>query len=404
MASFLQFLPLFLSSLFLFCRISLAQNSPFLLPVTKDDSTSLYLTTLSYGTPLSPTSLVVDLNSHSIWVDCTFRDAPSGTMQIVPRRSIPCLAAKTHEMETSKDSVRGREYLIFPENREIPGEGKLVQDVVALQESTASKIQLLFACSPSLQLNGAKGMIGLGRARTSLASQIFSSFNTQRKFTLCLSSSSGAVLFGNPGAEISRSLTFTPLATSQSQEHPSSEYFINVKSIKINGKKLSLSSFLRSQDHGRAQLSSVVPYTTLESSTYATLEKAYAKAAMAMNMTRVASVSPFGLCFGSKGIENLKSGPHVPVIELVLQSEMVKWRINGRNSMVRVNGEVMCLGFLDGGLNPRDPIVVGAYQMEDVILQFDLETSMLGFSSSLLIRDSSCSDLNFSYMPKKSSA
>ncbi|KAI4317755.1 hypothetical protein L6164_025599 [Bauhinia variegata] len=72
--------------------------------------------------------------------------------------------------------------------------------------------------------------------------------------------------------------------------------------------------------------------------------------------------------------------------------------------MVRVNGEVMCLGFLDGGLNPRDPIVVGAYQMEDVILQFDLETSMLGFSSSLLIRDSSCSDLNFSYMPKKSSA
>ncbi|KAI4345574.1 hypothetical protein L6164_012682 [Bauhinia variegata] len=326
-------------------------------------------------------------------------------MKIVPRRSIPCLAAKTHEIETTKDSNRGQEYLIFPENSvtgKISSGGKLVQDLIAFQESEpeASKIPLLFTCSPlGSRVNG---IIGLGRTRTSLASQIFFSFNSQRKFTLCLSSSSGAVLFGNMAAENFRSLTFTPLLTNQNQKHPSSEYFININSIKINGKKLSISSILQSNDHGRARLSTTVSYTTMESSIYATLEKAYAQAAMAMNMTQVAPVSPFGLCFSSEGIESSKSGPNVPVIDLVLQSEMVKWRINDRNSMVRVNSEVMCLGFLDGGLKLRDPIVLGAYQMEDVVLQFDLETSMLGFSSSLLIRDSSCSDFRFCSMPKES--
>lgn len=57
------------------------------------------------------------------------------------------------------------------------------------------------------------------------------------------------------------------------------------------------------------KLSTIQPYTTMESSVYATFSKAYIKAATFMNMTRVAAVAPFGLCFSS----NL--GPLVPEID-----------------------------------------------------------------------------------------
>ena len=63
--------------------------------------------------------------------------------------------------------------------------------------------------------------------------------------------------------------------------------------------------------------------------------------------------------------------------------------------MVRVSDEVVCLGFLDGGVNPRNSIVIGGYQLEDVVVQFDLATSMVGFSSSLVAKNTKCSDFKF---------
>lgn len=105
-----------------------------------------------------------------------------------------------------------------------------------------------------------------------------------------------------------------------------------------------------------------------------------------MNMTMVAPVAPFGVCFRSQRV--------VPEIELVLQSELVKWRIEGRNSMVQVSDSVMCLGFVDGGMDLSDSVVLGGYQLEDHILEFNLGTGMMGFSSSSLLNEgNSCSKI-----------
>lgn len=69
--------------------------------------------------------------------------------------------------------------------------------------------------------------------------------------------------------------------------------------------------------------------------------------------------------------------------------------------MVEVSDEVMCLGFLDGGSSPRASIVIGGYQLEDNLLEFNLATSMFGFSSSLLMRDTTCSDLKLYSIPSE---
>ncbi|KAE9453188.1 hypothetical protein C3L33_14945, partial [Rhododendron williamsianum] len=80
---------------------------------------------------------------------------------------------------------------------------------------------------------------------------------------------------------------------------------------------------------------------------------------------------------------------------IVNPSESVYWTIFGSNSMVQVSDKVLCLGFVDGGLNPRTSIVIGGYQIEDNLLQFDLAASRLGFSSSLFFRQTTCANFNF---------
>ncbi|KAF4347761.1 hypothetical protein G4B88_019533 [Cannabis sativa] len=82
----------------------------------------------------------------------------------------------------------------------------------------------------------------------------------------------------------------------------------------------------------------------------------------------------------------------------------VVWRINGANSMVFVNKDVACLGFVDGGplrfvdwgiKFTRTSIVIGGHQIEVNLIQIDLVASRLGFSSSLLATQTTCSNFNF---------
>lgn len=407
MASLSIFLPLF------FSLLSVTSSSPntLLLPITKDPTTQQYLTTISHGTPFVSTNVVVDLSGSVFWLDCPSRKS-SSSLLVIPHRSLQCLTAKSHSQTWPIDQDQHTPCEILPKNTitgKVSTEGILVEDVLELKSTKDSIFQptldFFFACSTSLLLNGlsndAKGIVGFGRSRTSFSSQFFNSVDSQRKITFCLSSSSGIVILGQNNvleSEIFRSLTFTPLVTNQNNE-----YFINVNSIKISGKKVSFNTPSLSQEgysyEGGTKLSSVVPYTTMQSSIYANFKSAFLKAALSMNMSRVVtSVSPFEICFDSKGVDESQTGPNVPVIDFVLQSEMVKWRIYGRNSMVRVNDDVMCLGILDGGDEQKNPIVIGGYQMEDVLVQLDFESSMVGFSSSLLIKDTSCSSFRFGSM------
>lgn len=206
-----------------------------------------------------------------------------------------------------------------------------------------------------------------------------------------------------PKVDASQSLTYTPLitnpvstASAYFQGEASVEYFIGVKSIKINGKAVPLNATLLSidsQGYGGTKISTVHPYTVLETSIYKAVTQAFLKELS--TITRVASVSPFGACFSSKDIGSTRVGPAVPPIDLVLQRQSVYWRVFGANSMVQVSDNVLCLGFVDGGVNPRTSIVIGGRQLEDNLLQFDLATSRLGFSSSLLSRQTTCSNFNF---------
>lgn len=411
MPSLVQFIPLFP---FFFLISFSVSHGPFLpkaiiLPVNKDPSTLQYVTQLYMGANhLAPIKLVVNLGGSFLWTDCGL----SSSQKLVPCNSLKCSMAKPNGCTNSAGFDNNKICGLNTENpfTKLAATGELAEDMFAVEfidelktGSIASIHQFLFSCTSTTLLQGlargAKGMLGLGNSRIALPSQLSDTFGFQRKFALCLSSSNGAIISGESpylsllSHDVSRSMLYTPLISSR-DGGVSQEYYINVKSIKINGKKLSLNTSLFTMDgegHEGTKISTISPFTTMKSSIYKTFVDAYERFGFSMELTKVEPIAPFGLCFSTKVGEL-----NVPSIDLMLQSEMVKWRIYGRNSMVKVSDEVMCLGFLDGGVNQKASIVIGGHQLEDNLLEFNLGTSMLGFTSSLAMRETSCSDFMFS--------
>ncbi|KAK4425721.1 putative aspartic proteinase GIP2 [Sesamum alatum] len=220
------------------------------------------------------------------------------------------------------------------------------------------------------------------------------------KFSLCFPSSGlGKLSIGGPFSStistMSKSLKATPLivnpvstAPAFTVGDPSDEYFIDVKSIRVGRETLSVKNSYFSIDKdgvGGTKFSTIQNFTALHNSIYKPLTRAFTKAASDMKIKSVAAVEPFRACFSSDSISRTPAGPSVPTIDLVLPGNDIYWRIDGANSMVEVDERRMCLAFVDGGSNPRTSVVIGAHQLEENFLEFDLVSSQLKFSSSLLV-------------------
>ena len=412
---------------------SLAQQSfrpkDLLIPVTRDPSTLQYLTTIRQRTPLVPLSLVLDLGGQFLWVDCD-RNYTSSTYRPARCRSSQCsLAGATgcgDCFSPPRPGCNNNTCGLTPDNTvtHTATSGELAEDAVSVQSTNGfnpgqnvTVSRFLFSCAPSFLLQGlargVSGMAGLGRTRIALPSQFASTFSFRRKFAICLSTADGVVFFGDgpygflPNVVYdSDSLKFTPLfinpvstASAFSQGEPSAEYFIGVKSIRVDQNVVKVNSTLLSIDKetgfGGTKISTVNPYTVLEDSIFKAVTEAFVNASAARNITRVASVAPFGACFSTENVFGTRLGAAVPTIELVLQNENVTWSIFGANSVVEVSDGVICLAFVNGGKNPRTSIVIGGYQLEDNLVQFDLAASRLGFSSLLFGRQTTCANFNF---------
>ncbi|GJZ24465.1 basic 7S globulin-like protein [Tanacetum coccineum] len=398
-----------------------------LLPVTKDSSTLQYVASIHQRTPLVPVSLTLDLGGQFMWVNC-YTDYVSSTYRPARCRSAQCSLAKSTSCVTEcpgtpKPGCNNNTCALMPDNSvtRVATIGDLGSDVVTIQSTdgtnpgrVVSVPQFLYVCASALDglASGVAGMAGLGRTKISMPSQFSAAFSFPRIFAICLSGSTnspGVVFFG-PGpyrfllnTEASSNLIYTPLfinpvstASAYTQGDASTEYFIGVKSIKINEKEVPVNKTLLTinrEGFGGTKISTVNPYTVLHTSIYKAILKAFGESLSAV--PRVAPIAPFGLCFNSTNLGSTRVGPAVPQIDLVLQNSKVFWRIFGANSMVQVRDDVSCLGVVDGGVDVMTSIVIGGRQIEDNLLQFDLARSRLGFSSSLLFRQTTCANFNF---------
>ncbi|KAI9127217.1 hypothetical protein K1719_001776 [Acacia pycnantha] len=63
--------------------------------------------------------------------------------------------------------------------------------------------------------------------------------------------------------------------------------------------------------------------------------------------------------------------------------------------MVPVKDDILCLGVFEGGEYLEKSILMGTYQLENNLLQFDLDSSQLELSSLLFGRMTTCGNFNF---------
>ncbi|KAK8564869.1 hypothetical protein V6N13_020006 [Hibiscus sabdariffa] len=423
-SSSLHFLLIFLSfSSFYLLSESLTPSKPnrFVLPVQKDQKTNLYVANIYKRTPSLKVPFVVDLNGRLLWVTCE-KSYISSTYRAPRCRSTQCARADSHYCHTCSAEARpgchNNTCGVMSVNpvTGLTAMSELAQDVLSIQSTQGSNPgpmvrvpRFLFTCAPSLLRQkglpgNVQGVAGLGHSPISLPSQLASHFGSAGfapTFALCLAPK-GVMFFGDspyymlPNVEITQPLSYTPLIIS-----PQGEYYMEVRSIKINNKNVPINTTLLSLEKrgvGGTKLSTINPYTVLHHTIFNAVTQFFTKELS--GIPQVKPVAPFGVCFNSKSFKRTRVGAGVPNIDLVLHDNHVVWRIFGANSMVEAAPGVSCLAFVDGGMkNNGASIVIGAYQMENNLIQFDVARSRLGFSSSLLFFKTSCNNFNFTAIP-----
>ncbi|KAF5753674.1 putative nepenthesin [Helianthus annuus] len=431
-----------LTTLFIFSllTISYAATDPFKLtkqtnihfPIRKNQTSLQYYTTFEAGNPQSRTKVdaLIDLGAQTVFFDCqpyvssSYKRAACRSNRCKKALGSVCLWCNSTPRPGCFNNSCGVN--AFNPLTGAFAELELGEDTVRVTSSDGHSIRLNYDV-PKFQFlcaylyvnvlydlpgsNTAKGLVGLARTQVSLVSQISSLFSVAKKFALCIPSDKGLgdIFIGGgpyympPRTEdqslnlSSTLLVINPVRTSPVSAYgeASDDYFINVKTIEIDGKRVSFNSSLLSIDSngvGGTMISTVVPYTTLHSSIYEPLVKDFVKVAAVDGIKRVASVAPFGACFDAKTAPKTIAGPAVPDIDLVLEGKtIVRFKMYGSNTMVEAKKNVICLAFVDGGAEPRTSIVLGGHQLENRVLEFDLAASKLGFTNSLLILNTTCS-------------
>ncbi|CAN6921585.1 unnamed protein product [Brassica oleracea] len=385
----------------------------FVLTVFKDTQTGIYYTNVTVGKPSLVVNLAVDVRGSALWFQCDELGYNSTTYTPILCGSNGCEQTKdqcltcmgTYGPSCRNDTCHAYLQTQMTYNTVL---ASLVKDDVVLSYTSPST-RLPLACMSASEVvaglpYGTQGILGLGNSSTSFVKAMVSSYKIPFKVALCLPSKpgndSGAVYIGGrpyrlrPNRkDVSGLLVSTPLVSiPETRERGEDNYYIDVKSIQVNGKKLSfnhdLLTFNKTSHWGGSKISNIIPYTLLETSIYKALAKAFVGKAQKRK-----AIYPFTDCFSYKsfGGKSLLE-KEVPVISLVLGGG-AKWDIYGPNSLVKVKKTVLCLAFVDAGDGPRIPIEIGGYQMEDNLVEFDLDASKFSFSSSLLRHNTSCSGL-----------
>ncbi|CAI0466324.1 unnamed protein product [Linum tenue] len=416
-------------------------------PRVEDRATNQILTHLHIGTPPITRTFIVDLAGQIPWLDCyttaKYSASTSSTHRLAKCGSAPCsvtaAACSGICRSASGPSCHNNTCQLKTRNpiRNADSLSEVAVDTVTLRSTIGggragkhvSIPNFILACDDSYHLGhlaaGVVGSVGLARSRVSVPSQLSSAATLAAKFAICLPSSpdsNGIMFFGDSpyvfypsdnetrSIDVSYRLIYTKLHTNyrrttapgaRGPEIP--DYFVKISSILVEGSPIRINSTLlefHRSGIGGTRVSTTDPYTVLESSIYRSLVRAFEIEVMKTpRVKKAAAVAPLRNCYEKGDLPMSLSGLSVPEIALVFENADVKWDIFGVNSVVEVSEEVFCLGFVDGGpmtaKGATVAAVIGAYQMQGVLVQFDLGSGTMGFTNTLLAESVECSNFRF---------
>jgi hypothetical protein len=380
---------------------------PVLLPVAKDPATSLYTIPVRDGA-----NHVIDLAGPLLWSTCAVDHLPAK----ISCHDTTCKLANAYRApgchEADRPCASKTQCTAYPYN---PVTGRCAAATLVHTRLIANttdgrnplsqvSVRAVAACAPKKLLArlpaGAAGVAGLADAGLALPAQVAASQRVANRFLLCLPRrGEGVAVFGGgplfllPESAVG-DLTSTLAFTALRRRRDNPLYYIPVQGVTVNQAPVPLPASALAT--GGVVLCTRVPYTALQPDVYRPVVQAFDRA-LARNDAKVPAVAPFELCYRSILLGNTRLGYAVPDIALVLEGGK-SWTFVGSSSMVDVNGQTACLAFVEmKGVKAGDPAaaaaVVGGFQMENHLLQFDLEKKQLGFAKVPFF--TACSNFNF---------
>ncbi|KAI3980393.1 hypothetical protein MKX01_003932 [Papaver californicum] len=346
------------------------------------------------------TSIVIGYTSSSYKpVKCT---SSICALASKPVTCVSCNATKTHNTWCHKNACSI--HISNPVTKAV-GYGELITDLVTVKSNEGlpdlivAPRRFAFGCATSGNVlqglaKDAQGVAGVGRSSSlSLVSQISAGFRLSRIFALDFGTGDlyGRIYFGGGPYRYSYGmiddlsdhfLGYTPLLTNPKN---SEEYFIDVTSIKIHGETVPIAdkrllSINKTTGVGGTKVDFQTLYPIVQTSIYKAITKVHIKWAKSNNVTMVPSVAPFGTCYKASTLPDvfLLFDKIPPGITFVFP----KSGLGTDTDLTSVGGDVACLAFIDGGLNPKTSIVIGQRNL-NFFAEFDISRSRFGFVQPL---------------------
>lgn len=375
-------------------------------PVTRDPATSLYTIPVRYYD-----NLVVDLAGPLVWSTCAADHLPASLSCQDPT----CVVANAYRAPTCKVTGGGGDCsknvcTAYPYN---PVTGQCAAGNLAhtrfIANTTDGKnpliqvsVKAVAACAPKRLLarlpRGATGVAGLAASGLALPAQVASSQGVTGRFLLCLPRlgygqgvaifGGGPIYLGEGLPDFTTTLDYTPLVAKR--DNPG--YYVTANAIALDDARLPLPSGALAA--GGVALRTAVPFGQLRPDVFRPFVREFEKG-LNRSDAKVAAVAPFPLCYRASMLGNTRIGYFVPAVRLMLAGGK-NYTMTGTNSMVDVKGGKACLAFVEmksGDAASSPAVILGGFQMENMLLQFDSEKKRLGFAR--LPFYTSCSNFNF---------
>lgn len=286
----------------------------------KSVGTANYVTSLRLGTPA--TDLVVELDTGSVrsWVQCkpcadcyeqhdpVFDPTRSSTYSAVPCGARECQEFGSSSHNCSSETTKCPYEVSYDDDSYTVGD--VARDTLTL--SPADTVPgFVFGCGHSNAgtFGEIDGLLGLGRGKASLPSQVAARYGGGG-FSYCLPSSpsaAGYLSFGG-GAAATANAQFTEMVTGQDP----TAYYLNLTGILVAGRAIKVPSSVFATAAGTI-IDSGTAFSRLPPAAYAALRSAFRSAMGRYRYQRAPGSTIFDTCYDFTGHETVQ----VPSVALV---------------------------------------------------------------------------------------
>ncbi|KAJ7549112.1 hypothetical protein O6H91_07G040400 [Diphasiastrum complanatum] len=250
-------------------------------------------------------------------------------------------------------------------------------------------------------VNGKKDVLALGAGALAFPTQVSAAARVAKKFAYCLGGSANPapIFFGNisyyfdsglpqqgdryPELDITPYLKYTPLKT---PAHGKRGYALEITSVTLNA-----GSAVTVKVSDDAAIGTGALYTRIVEPAYTHIRQAFLSVLAVTGFQRVSSHhGPLDLCF------NITVGQYrsAPLITFTFGRNS-SLGVTADNYLVNVdNSNIYCFGIISAGAK-KGSSVIGTFQQQDNLVEFDLEKKRVGMTGSLIALRSNCANFNF---------